>query len=915
MKITVTPKSVCRTPVFSLSSTMEQSWPKLKLLIAESSPEFFQQIAHIKESGIKDLPEKLRFTIWKYFNRCRYRPTPFGEFASVTIIDNQSGDQQDIVVSELAKCHRWYDWSNNGSVLSLPHCDFETLVCCNPTIYKHHCDYRYLFRDVTGFELTAIPAWEEIDLVMASCKKKKSFGYIAQLIRDKLSFTQKESIRLISQLIDLQALHSELQPNITGRDYFERLNLIPTVQVPDYCISSRCHINGQLPSSQLNDSKEYIEFIARLLPIIRNADLDKFKLDFSQHWEQQAVPLPLVLDTLLGIGYGSSSYGTESPLSGALHKPRKEEGRSVEIGDFQLFLLNKMIQGNEINLDSYKVSSTSVPNPRLPNSLSMQLEIYEGKAVIYNAGGTTANALLGRFTQLEQYLLYARKLAEQEQQANPDVLFFDVAYAFEGKVDNVNRRAHIYPAELCLSTWSTHEKSLLMEDILVRIVKDEILLQHRITGKRLVPRIASAYNYHRSDLVHFRFLSDLQHQGLSSQLSFDLQNFFPRLDSYPRVTYRNCIINPARWLLPKFESFVELSNWFLDKQIDQLLKVGNGDQVLVIDPKCETDVVFLHRYQKQQGRPVYLSEALIERSGTVKDDRGNKYHAQFIVDFQHQSLLYFGFPTIDEPTFQRDLKMTGSEWLYLELYIHPLAMNDFLNNEVRRLIKSQKKLITKWFFIHYNDPQDHLRLRLKLKNPDQLPVILQCINRLMETSNKYGHLKKTLIKGYEREVFRYGVEQMDMIEQFFFLDSNLAMSDISKPVEQRYERIVHFVEKLSERLFTDIEELVIFFSRMARLFAEEMKFDREQFKAINTAYGVFSKNVSLRKNSFKSILCLFDKILYICPVKKKEKLLADLIHLHINRRFSQEQRLHEAVLYQYLHKLCLKRRMVKNISL
>lgn len=915
MKITVTSHTVCRTPIFPLSSTIEESWTKLKSLIAESSPEFYQQIAHIDETAITDLPEKLRFTIWKYFNRCRYRPTPFGEFASLTIIDNLKGEQGDIVVSGLVECHRWFDWSGSESVLNLPHYDLKTLICCNPTIYKHQNEYRYLHRDTAGFELIAIPAWEEIDQVMALCKKKIALGDIAQLLMDKLSFTEKESRGLIAQLIELQALYSELQSNITGGDYFDRLKLIPTVQVPNYCISSRCHIQGQLPDIYLKTSKDYIEFIARLLPAVKNTDLDKFKLDFSQRWENQAVPLPLVLDGLLGIGYGSSSYGTESPLKGALHKPQKVENPSVEIGDFQLFLLNKMMHGNEINLDSYNVSSTPTPNPKLPNTLSMQLEIYDGKAVIYSAGGATANALLGRFTKIDKYLIYARKLAELEQQANPDVLFFDVAYVFEGRVDNVNRREHIYPAELCLGTWSTTEESLQMEDILVRIVNDEIMLQHRITGRRLVPRIASAYNCHRSDLVHFKFLTDLQHQGLSSQLNFDLQNFFPRLESYPRVTYRNCIVNPARWLLPSFESLIELRNWFLNKQIDQLLRVGNGDQVLIIDPKCETDIIFLYRYQKQQGRPIYLSEALIERSGTVRDDEGKNYHAQFIVDFQHQGLLYSGFPSVDESVFQRDLKMTGSEWLYLELYIHPLVMGNFLNNEVRQLIKSQKRLITKWFFIHYNDPQDHLRLRLKLKDPAQLPVILHCINQLMDISNEYGHLNKILIKGYEREIFRYGVEQMDRIEQFFCLDSNLALSDIAKPVEHRYERIVDFAHKLSERLFPDIEELVVFFERMATVFAVEMKFDREQFKTINAAYEVFSKKILLQKKSFKSMLCLFDKILYTCPVKKREKLLADLIHLHINRRFSQEQRLHEAVLYQYLHKLCLKRRMVKNISL
>lgn len=911
MKITVTNYVVCRTPVFDLSSTLELSWPKLKSLIAESSPEFYQQIAHIDQSAITDLSEKLRFTIWKYFNRSRYRSTPFGEFASVTMIDNLRSDQQDIVVSELAECHRWFDWSSKEGVLNVPNYNLNTIISCNPTIYRNNFEYRYLYCNTNSFELVNIPAWEEIDQVITLCKKKISLGDITQGLKDKLGYTEIESRGLISQLIELQALYSEHQPNITGEDYFDRLKLIPIVKVPDYCISSRFHIQGRLPDIHIKTCQNYIEFIAQLLPLVNNKNLDKFKLEFSQRWEQQVVPLSLVLDALLGIGYGNSYYMAESCLTGALNKPQEEANYSVELGDFEIFLLNKMMQGDDINLESYKVSPTLLKSPKLPNTLSVQLEIYEGKAVIYNVGGATANAIMGRFTRIDEYLAYARKLAEVEQKANPDVLFFDVAYAFEDKVDNVNRRAHIYPAEICLGTWSTSEESLQLEDILVRIVDNEIMLQHRFTGKRLIPRIASTYNYQRSDLVHFRFFSDLQHQGLSSHLTFDIQNYFPGLDSYPRVTYGNCLITPARWLLPIFKSVIELKNWILEKQIDQLIKIGDGDQVLIVDPKCETDVIFLHRYQKQQGRPVYLSEALIERSGGVKDDRGNKYHAQFIVDFQHQSLLYFGFPTIDEPTFQRDLKMTGSEWLYLELYIHPLAMNDFLNNEVRKLIKSQKHLITKWFFIHYNDPQDHLRLRLKLKDPDQLPVILQCINRLMDINNKYGHLKKTLIKGYEREIFRYGVEQMDMIEQFFFLDSNLALSDISKSVERRYECIVHFVEKLSERLFTDIEEQVIFFERMARLFAEEMKFDRERFKAINTAYGVFSENVSLRKNSFKSILCLFDKILYICPVKKQEKLLADLIHLHINRRFSQEQRLHEAVLYQYLHKLCLKKRVIK----
>ncbi|TKC00051.1 thiopeptide-type bacteriocin biosynthesis protein [Pedobacter cryotolerans] len=911
MNITITNRAVCRTPVFALSSTLELAWPNLKLLIAESSPEFYQQIAHINEPAIADLSEKLRFTIWKYFNRCRYRPTPFGEFASVTMIDNQKGDEHYIVLSELAHCHRWFDWSARGKVLSFSHYSLNTIISRNPTIYKNKFEFRYLYCDAAGFELTAIPAWEEIDQVITLCKSKVSIGEITQLLKDKLSYTEMESRGLISQLIELQALYSELQPNITGEDFFDRLKLRPKIKLPDYSISSRRHIKGSLPEVYIKSSQKYIEFIARLLPVVSNMDLDKFKLEFLQRWEQQSVPLPLVLDGLLGIGYGNSNYCVDSSLT-ALLKPQKEVHSMVELADFQLFLLNKLISGEEINLASYKVNSPLTPNPKLPNTFSMQLEIYNGKPVIYKAGGSTANGILGRFTRIDEYLAYARKLAELEQLSNPDVLFFDVAYAFEGKIDNVNRRAHIYPIELCLGTWSTADESLQMEDILVRIYDDQVMLQHRLTGKRLVPRIASAYNYHRSDLVHFRFLSDLQHQGLSSNLSFDLQNFFPHLDSYPRVTYGNCIINPKKWLLPRFDSLTDLRNWLLNKRFDHLLRIGNGDQVLIVDPQCETDIIFLHRYQKQQASPLYLSEGLIERSGTVGDDKGNTYHAQFIVDFEHRGLVYSKSPSDDDTDFQRDLKMPGSEWLYIELYMHPLAMRDFLNDEVRILVKSQGQLISKWFFIHYNNPEDHLRLRFKLRDPNQLHIILQGLCQVLDRSNGHGQLKKILIKSYEREISRYGLKRIDMIEQFFFLDSNLALLDISKSVEQRYERIVDFILKLSQRLFTDLEELVLYFGRMADMFAKEMNFDRGQFKVINAAYGEFTKKFSVKKKSLKIIICLFDKILYACPIKMREKLLADLIHLHVNRRFSQEQRLHEAILYQYLHKLCLKKRMMKN---
>src|SRR5690606_14111313 len=144
---------------------------------------------------------------------------------------------------------------------------------------------------------------------------------------------------------------------------------------------------------------------------------------------------------------------------------------------------------------------------------------------------------------------------------NPDVVFFDLAYTCEEKVDNVNRRQRLYTTELTFSSWSTLPESLRMEDILVGVQENELLLCHRQSGKRLVPRLASAYNYTRSDLTHFRFLCDLQHQGLHTDLHVDAQRMFPGLDKYPRIYYKSCIISPARWRLPILDSVDELKHW------------------------------------------------------------------------------------------------------------------------------------------------------------------------------------------------------------------------------------------------------------------------------------------------------------------------------------------------------------------
>ena len=107
----------------------------------------------------------------------------------------------------------------------------------------------------------------------------------------------------------------------------------------------------------------------------------------------------------------------------------------------------------------------------MPNTFSAIFSYWNGMPVIENAGGCTANALLGRFTITGgQSYEMAKQIAAIEQQANPDVLFFDVAYQAEKQVDNVNRRLQLYENELPLLSWSCcDDEPLSLDDLLVMV--------------------------------------------------------------------------------------------------------------------------------------------------------------------------------------------------------------------------------------------------------------------------------------------------------------------------------------------------------------------------------------------------------------------------------------------------------------
>lgn len=132
-------------------------------------------------------------------------------------------------------------------------------------------------------------------------------------------------------------------------------------------------------------------------------------------------------------------------------------------------------------------------------------------------GGVTATSLLGRFTMASEQLEdLALQITADEQFHNPDVIFFDIGYQGEVLVDNVNRRKSMFNYELPILTWSEHKNILNVNDLFVTIRNNQVVLFSKIYNKRVISRLGSSYNYTRSPLTLFRFLTELQAQSIKT---------------------------------------------------------------------------------------------------------------------------------------------------------------------------------------------------------------------------------------------------------------------------------------------------------------------------------------------------------------------------------------------------------------
>ena len=248
----------------------------------------------------------------------------------------------------------------------------------------------------------------------------------------------------------------------------------------------------------------------------------------------------------------------------------------------------------------------------------------------------------------------------------------------------------------------------------------------------------------------------------------------------------------------------------------------------------------------------------------------------------------------------------GSEWLYYKLYCGERTVDDVLVNIIKPFTDQliEEKLIDKWFFIRYNDPESHLRIRIHLNSVKHIGSIIIKFHEIVLPLINNGLIWKLQTDTYKRELKRYGSNTIEEIESLFYLNS-IKVVNILNNINSDEERL-HFALKITNEILTnfnfEIEQKLAFSEHLKLAFRKEFNANKMTTKQLNTLYKNINNNFTILNRGSEIYNNLIEKDKKNTLQVPLKAIAASIIHMSINRLFKSKPRYYELVVYDFLSK-------------
>ncbi|MBK9071521.1 MAG: lantibiotic dehydratase [Myxococcales bacterium] len=287
------------------------------------------------------------------------------------------------------------------------------------------------------------------------------------------------------------------------------------------------------------------------------------------------------------------------------------------------------------------------------------------------------------------------------------------------------------------------------------------------------------------------------------------------------------------------------------------------------------------------------------------------------------------------PEVPRDdrLLAVGSECLYVKLYCGQTVANAVLREVMVPLLADSgfRASFDDWFFLRYADPDPHLRLRFFGEPARLLAEVLPAITAAVQPLLANGTLDKIVLDTYQREVERYGgLTGVRLAEKLFSRDSDLAMTflehtDDDAIPEVLWPMAVVAIDKLLEDFGYSPEGKFKKMSEIADGFLSEFGMNPayqkrlgDKFKLVrgdiaaaftnpadnpdHPAPPIYEAIATRSERNREVIAALRDAERAGQLTDSVDRLISSVIHVNMNRVFTNSPRAQEMVLYDLLRR-------------
>jgi thiopeptide-type bacteriocin biosynthesis protein len=576
-------------------------------------------------------------------------------------------------------------------------------------------------------------------------------------------------------------------------------------------------VSASVGPAVLDEIRRGVALLHRLARRPREDRLARFREAFVSRYEGREVPLVEALDEDTGIGLDTltGAAAEASSLLDGLTLPEAGEEKA-RWGRREALLLRKLGEAlaggaGEVVLTPRDVDEMAEPDPPpLPDAFAVLAAVAAGseaalaggdfRVLLAGGAGPSGARLLGRFCHADPDL--HRRVQEHlraEEALQPDAVFAEVVHLPEGRLGNVLARPVLRTYEIPYlgRAGVPAGRQIPVTDLHVSVAGGRFLLRSARLGRRVIPRLTSAHNFHTSHGL-YRFLCALQTEGTAGDLGWD---WGPLGDApfLPRVVSGRLVLSRASWgvsqdeLTPLAQArgaarFRAVQAWRDGRRLPRWVALADADNELPIDLDNALAVDTLVELVKGRERAALVELFPGPDQLWARSPEGRFVH-ELVVPFVRCAVATGGPPVAGLARRQAGRPSPraaeprsfppGSAWLYAKLYTGPATADQVVRDVVRPVTAAAlaSGAADRWFFVRYGNPDWHLRLRVHGRparlHGEVLPALQAAAAPLLED----GRLWRVQLDTYEREVERYGgPDGVALAEQLFHADSEAALA-------------------------------------------------------------------------------------------------------------------------------------------